>query len=181
MLGQELHNDNIITDDVIMELKPLSFHTISDKDIVDFIHLQCQKVLELAQKKNDSCEVARAINLNTFDVLNPVFGEAHSVDIDLLVSQMKGTDFAFLVMHNHPSGLHFSIRDIKTFIDAENMTILIALGNDGTIYIVEKTKQLSLNEILSARKTLVDWKHSLIDFNIVKEQLKTFGIVYSEM
>lgn len=48
-------------------------------------------------------------------------------------------------------------------------------------YIVEKTKQLSLNEILSARKTLVDWKHSLIDFNIVKEQLKTFGIVYSEM
>ena len=171
----------MITDDVILNLKPLNFRTITDDDIVDFIYFQCQKILELAKEKNASREVARAINLHTFDVLAPVFGDGRSVDIDYLVSQMKGTDYAFLVMHNHPSGSHFSRRDIKTFIDAENITILIVLGNEGSIYIVEKTRQLMINELLSARKTLVDWKNALIDFTSVIEQLKAFGIEFSEM
>ncbi len=59
--------------------------------------------------------------------------------------------------------------------------ILIVLGNDGSIFIIEKTRQISLNEILSARKTLVDWKNQTIDFETVIAQLKEFGIVYSEM
>lgn len=168
-----------ISDDVINNLKPLCFQTIQDADIAEFMHYQCQKVLLLAKKKNASREVALAVNLNTFEVLSPVFGDAGSVNIDFLVSQMKGTDYAFLVMHNHPSGSHFSRRDLKTFVDAENITVLIVLGNDGSIYIVEKTKQLSLNEILSARKTLVDWKNAAIEFETVIEQFETLGIEYS--
>ena len=170
-----------ITDDVIINLKALRFHTITEDDIAEFIHYQCQKILALAKEKNASREVARAINLNTFDVLSPVFGDERSVDIDSLVRQMKGTEYAFLVMHNHPSGLHFSRRDIKTFVDAENITVLIVLGNDGSVYIAEKTRQLTLNEILSARKTLVDWKNLIIDYSSVVEQLKAFGIEFSEM
>ena len=63
--------------------------------------------------------------------------------------------YAFAVMHNHPSGSHFSRKDIKTFVDAENMTILIVIGNNGDIYILEKTRQLSINELLSVRKSLI--------------------------
>ena len=170
-----------ITDDVVQNLKPLCFRTIKEDDISDFIHLQCKKVLKLAKDKNDSKEVASAINLDTFDVLLPVFGDERSVDIDFLVSQMKGTVYAFLVMHNHPNGLHFSRRDIKTFIDVENITILIVLGNEGSIYIVEKTRQLALNEILSARKTMVDWKNNVIDYERVVDELAAFGIEFSEM
>lgn len=44
---------------------------------------------------------------------------------------------------------------------------------------MEKTKQLSLNEILSARKTLVDWKNAAIEFETVIEQFETLGIEYS--
>ena len=170
-----------ITEDVILNLKSLHFLTISDSEITDFIHFHCQKLLEIAMEKNECKEVARAVNLNTFEVLTPVFGSERSVDIEPLIDQMRGTDYAFLVMHNHIIGSHFSRRDIKTFIDADNISILIVLGNDGSIFIIEKTRQISLNEILSARKTLVDWKNQTIDFETVIAQLKEFGIVYSEM
>ncbi|WP_027208155.1 hypothetical protein [Butyrivibrio hungatei] len=185
-MSEEILNDCLdenqkITDEVILELKPLAFYTISNIDIIDFIHSQCQKVLEIAQQKNDSKEVARAVNLDTFEVLLPVFGEAHRVDIDYLVDQMKGTDYAFLVMHNHPSNSHFSEKDIKTFVDAVNMSILIVLGNNGAIYILEKTRDLLPNEIISARKTLLDWKKDFISYDTVIEQIKAFGIVHSEI
>ncbi len=171
----------LITDDVIMNLSPLSFKTISEADITEYIHFHCQKLLKLAKEKNESKEIARAVNLCTFQVLDPVFGDENSVDIDSLVAKMKGTEFAFLVMHNHPSGLYFSRRDIKTLVDAENMTILIVLGNDGSVYILEKTKQLFMNEILSIRKTLIDWKNNVINFDEVIIQISEFGIVYSKM
>ena len=170
-----------ITDDVVFNLKQLSFKTIEDEGIINYIHWQCQKTLELAKNKNDSKEVARALNLETFEVLGTVMGRAHSVDIDFLVDQMKDSDYAFLVMHNHPSDSSFSRKDIKTFADSVNMTVLIVLGNKGSIYILEKTKQLVPNELLSIRKTLLDWKNGVIDFSEVIEQIRTFGIVYSVM
>ena len=63
VLNDNLNDDQKITDEVILQLKPLSFKTITDDDIIKFIHLQCQKVLELAKTKNDSKEVARAFSL----------------------------------------------------------------------------------------------------------------------
>ena len=170
-----------ITDDVVLNLKQLSFKTIEDNEIIKYIHWQCQKILELAKDKNESKEVARALNLKTFEVLGTIMGSAHSVDIDFLVNQMNDSDYAFLVMHNHPSNSSFSRKDIKTFADSVNMTVLIILENKGSIYILEKTKQLVPNELLSIRKTLLDWKNEVIDFSKVIEQIRTFGIVYSVM
>lgn len=181
ILEDPIDEKDKITDDVVLNLKPLSFKTIEDKEITKYIHWQCQKILELAKDKNESKEVARALNLETFEILGTVMGEAYSVDIDFLVEQMKDSDYAFLVMHNHPSDSSFSRKDIKTFSDSVNMTVLIVLGNKGSIYILEKTKQLFPNELLSIRKTLLDWKNEVIDFSEVIEQIRTFGIVYSVM
>lgn len=181
ILNDKVDEKNLITDETILNLKPLTFVTITGNDIVEFIHLQCQKVLSLAKEKNESREIAQAVNLDTFEVLSPVFGDSKSVNIDHLVSQMRGTEYAFVVMHNHPSGSHFSRKDIKTFVDAENMTILIVIGNNGDIYILEKTRQLSINELLSVRKSLIDWKNNNINFQDVIEQIGAFGIVYSEI
>ena len=172
---------NTITDDIITNLKKLSFVTITEDDIVEYIHWQCQKVLQFAKDKNSSKEVARAINLNTFEVLGTVMGDKRRVNIDYLVQQMEDTEYLFLVIHNHPSDMPFSLLDIKTFINSDNMTILVVLGNNGSIYILEKTKQLSLSGVLSVRKTLIDWKNKVIDFTDVIDQIKTLGIVYSEM
>lgn len=173
--------DCLITDDTIENLKELTFSTIDDLEIISYIHWQCQKVLEFAKNKNESKEVARALNLETFDIVGTVVGNARTVDIDYLVQQMTATNYAFLVVHNHPSDLHFSRRDIKTFIDSVNITILIVIGNKGSIYIIEKTRQIQPNETLSIRKTLVDWKNGVITFDQVTTQIEEFGIVYREL
>ncbi|MCR4667496.1 MAG: hypothetical protein K5657_09450 [Desulfovibrio sp.] len=171
----------MITDEVIASLHKLSFHTIEDSEISEYLYLHCQQVLRFAKDKNDSGEVARAIDLITLDVIGTVAGDQNSVDIDFLVKKMRGSSNAFLVMHNHPSDMHFSRRDLKTFTDAENMSVLIAIGNNGSIFIAEKTRQLSQNEVLSIHKSLLDWKGGRINFELVIEQIHEFGIVYSEI
>ena len=172
---------NIISDDTIVNLKKLILTTIKEDEVTEYIYWHCQKVLQVAKEKNGSKEVARAINLKTLDVLGTVMGELRHVDIDYLVQKMKDTEYVFVVIHNHPSDMHFSFQDIKTFVNADNMTILIVLGNNGSVYVLEKTRQLSLNEVLSIRKELINWKNQLIDFKKVVEQIKAHGIVYSEM
>jgi hypothetical protein len=176
-----IKEENRITDETIENLKELRFQTIDDGELIAYLHFQCQKLLEFAKEKNESKEIARAINLSTLETIGTAIGDSRSVNIDQLIQQMKSTDYAFLVIHNHPSNMYFSRRDVRTFIDSDNIAILIVIGNNGAIYIIEKTRQLSLNELLSARKTLVDWKNKLIDFNRVIEQIGKFGIVYSEM
>ena len=176
-----IKGEGMITDEVISSLHNLSFKTIEDGEIIEYIYLHCQQVLGFAKDKNDSGEVARAIDLITLDVIGTVVGDQNSVDIDSLVKKMRESGNAFLVMHNHPSDMHFSRRDIKTFVDAENMTVLIAMGNNGSIYIAEKTRQLSPNEVLSIHKSLLDWKSKRIEFELVIEQIHKFGIVYSEL
>ena len=103
------------------------------------------------------------------------------MDIGYIVQSMRSISDTYLVLHNHPSGNHFSRVDIKTFVDSYNMTILMAIGNNGSIYIIEKTRQLYPNEILSIRKSLNDWKNYIIGFDDVIKQIREFGIVYSEM
>ena len=57
-----------IKDEIILNLNKLRFYTINDEEIIEYIHWHCQKLLELSKNKNDSKEIARAINLNTFEV-----------------------------------------------------------------------------------------------------------------
>ncbi len=173
-------NDYKITDAVISGLKRFSLLTVDENESIEFIHEKCRELLELSQRKNSSDEVAIAIDLNTMCRLNPAFGDSHSVDIDDLIRQMKKTDHLFAVIHNHPGGMHFSVRDIKTFADAENIAILIALGNNGTVFAIEKTKAISVKEMLSVRKTIIDWKNGAISFENAMVQLRSFGIIYEE-
>ena len=39
VMNDSLNEDQKLTDEVILQLKPLIFHTISDDDIIKFIHL----------------------------------------------------------------------------------------------------------------------------------------------
>ena len=65
----------MITDEVIASLHKLSFHTIEDSEISEYLYLHCQQVLRFAKDKNDSGEVARAIDLITLDVIGTVAGD----------------------------------------------------------------------------------------------------------
>ncbi|MEG0878866.1 MAG: phage minor capsid protein, partial [Oscillospiraceae bacterium] len=48
------------------------------------------------------------------------------------------TQSAKVFIHNHPSGELFSIDDISNFTTDANLDILTAVGNDGSLYMLEK-------------------------------------------
>ena len=44
-----------------------------------------------------------------------------------------------IFVHNHPSGLTFSENDIKGFINSADMALLTAVGNNGSVYALQKS------------------------------------------
>jgi len=58
-------------------------------------------------------------------------------------------DVPYIAAHTHPSGLTFSPSDISRFALRENMRMLTAVGNDGTVYAIEKTAQFDRSGLLA--------------------------------
>lgn len=58
-------------------------------------------------------------------------------------------DVPYIASHTHPSGLTFSPSDIRRFALRENMRMLTAVGNDGTVYAIEKTAQFDRSGLLA--------------------------------
>ena len=46
---------------------------------------------------------------------------------------------ACIIMHNHPSGLTFSPKDLLSFAKNPSIKMLTAVGNDGSVYAIERT------------------------------------------
>lgn len=46
-----------------------------------------------------------------------------------------------IAVHNHPSGTTFTLNDLDLLMSIETMSILSAVGNDGSVFIVEKSKK----------------------------------------
>ena len=58
-------------------------------------------------------------------------------------------DVPYIAAHTHPSGLTFWPSDIRRFALRENMRMLTAVGNDGTVYVIEKTAQFDRSGLLA--------------------------------
>ena len=58
-------------------------------------------------------------------------------------------DVPYIAAHTHPSGLTFSPSDIRRFALRENMRMLTAVGNDGTVYAIEKTAPFDWSGLLA--------------------------------
>ena len=58
-------------------------------------------------------------------------------------------DVPYIAAHTHPSGLTFSPSDIRRFALRENMRMLTAVGNDGTVYAIEKTAPFDRSGLLA--------------------------------
>ena len=74
---------------------------------------------------------------------------------ETIISGQKGRvripdqDVPYIAIHTHPSGMTFSPGDVRGFATRENMRMLTAVGNDGTVYAIEKTLQFDRNRILA--------------------------------
>lgn len=75
-------------------------------------------------------------------LLERVIGKEHEV-------RMPSYSGEHILIHNHPGGLIFSETDIRKFIMNYDLNILTAVGNNGTVYLLQKTSQY--NPILFAK------------------------------
>lgn len=75
---------------------------------------------------------AGAIYSPDMKLLERRMGAAHEI-------RMPHYSGEHILIHNHPDGLIFSGADIGKFILSRSMEILTAIGNDGTLYVIQKT------------------------------------------
>lgn len=171
--------ENRITESVIENLVRPKFVTIQDDSISEYIYLYCKHLLKYSMERHESKEVAYAINLNTLDFVGAAFGTSRTVDIEELISKMDDSEYIFLVLHNHPSNSSFSPKDLNTFFEAINISVLVVIGNSGALHVIEKTKPVSEEDYLMIKKILIKYRKAIIDFNEAISGLKEFGVIYS--
>lgn len=92
----------------------------------------------------------------------------------------------YIAIHNHPSGLTFSPKDIIKLVKRKNMVGLTAVGNGGQTYLIEKTNnfdarslQLALQQ---ASKAIESANNDLERINIMRaflKRVKEYGIDYN--
>lgn len=81
--------------------------------------------------------------------LGTEYGECYNLNMERLTPQPKAgeklgrvrlPDFPepYIAVHNHPNGLTFSVGDIRQVLQRPNLKMLTAVGNDGSIYVMEK-------------------------------------------
>ncbi len=171
--------ENRITQEVIDNLVRPVFVSITDEAITEYVYMYCKHLLKYSMERHESKEIAYAINLNTLDFVGAAFGNSRSVDVEELIAKMDDSEYVFIILHNHPSNSTFSPKDLSTFFEAVNVSILVVIGNDGGIYVIEKTKAISESDYLDVKRYLVAYRKGVADFEDTAEKLKRFGVVYS--
>lgn len=76
---------------------------------------------------------AGAVYSTDMRLLHSLDGEIGSVGAPALLEP-------YCLLHTHPDGLTFSAEDIETFIHRFDMSLLTAVGNNGSVYAVHKLK-----------------------------------------
>lgn len=171
--------ENRITQAVIDNLVRPVFVSISDDAITEYVYMYCKHLLKFSMDRHESKEIAYAINLNTLDFVGVAFGNSRSVDVEELISKMGDGEYVFIILHNHPSNSTFSPKDLNTFFEAVNVSVLVVIGNNGRIYVVEKTKAISETAYLEIKKILINYRKGMVDFDDTADKLKNYGVVYN--
>ncbi len=125
-----------ITDDTIKKLKPLDIKGYSkekneilceaEKDLLKYVKdqpLGTEGVICLDMKLN---EMDRYLS----NTSNGMIG-------------LKRYDKDCIILHNHPNGLIFSEQDYITFSQNDEIKGLAAVGNNGTVFLIFKTKKFN--------------------------------------
>ena len=125
---------------------------------------EAQKEL-LRYIENDAAGVEALIEL---DLQGNELGRYKGGKMSVKASKRE-TDF--ISIHNHPSGDTFSLDDLSIFAVDENMKILCVVGNNGTVYSIEKTEEIDfaglyhlLKEAIKAEPNFKKGPQQYVDF-----------------
>ena len=135
----EKNNGNItpITDNSINSIKKVNVSGYTDQQC-EIIQSKHKELLQFAKNNNDSKECAFVLETNLSNQ-----GKDVGIDDGLV---FKDNDCLFMlynrpslfVMHNHPKNSSFSGRDIRFFIENENIKHLSIVKNNGGIEVLTK-------------------------------------------
>lgn len=146
-----------ITDERIDKIPFVKFDTLSNEDSKKL--QQAGKEL-LTYMKDDT--LGRE-GLITFDLSMKEI-DRHKGDVKKLSVSIPRYDEDCIVIHNHPSGLIFSPKDLETFSFNDEIRILGAIGNNGNVYYIEKTENFDSMQFDFAYANLKK-KHGYVDEN----------------
>ena len=139
---QSKKNITIITDKAIEKVPKVVINGFSDEQNT-FIQKQHKELLKYAKQENENKEVAFAFRSDLSD--KTVFIGSED-DIEFGYRLMGKGDNLF-VMHNHPKNSSFSDLDIQFFISNENVGSFSIVKNNGSVEVITKTNEYSLEKI----------------------------------
>lgn len=90
-----------------------------------------------------------------------------------------------LLMHNHPSTGTFSGQDLKTFWNNPSIYIITAIGNDGSVYILQKdynfdAEKLAMGYGHYAKKYWNRTNNGTLAIREILKNASDYGLIYKE-
>jgi len=131
-----------ITERSLDAVKPFACRTL-DETGQQALAQAHRKLLQEAAAYPAGTEAARCYGLDMKPLGQTVIGTQPGK------VRIPDQDVPYIAAHTHPSGLTFSPSDIRRFALRENMRMLTAVGNDGTVYAIEKTAQFDRSGLLA--------------------------------
>lgn len=128
-----------------------------------------KKLLLEISKQPVGTEMARAFGLDMRPLSDTVAGAPGAESV-----KMPDFDKPYVLVHNHPSGLTFSPGDIRQFVKRPNLKLLTAVGNDGTVYCMEKTETFDSEALKRIYTHLKNDIHSLNSAESIVECIREF-------
>ena len=117
------------TIDSVPEIVPRGF----TKEMADRLQEAYQDILTKAMEQGDiRTEVGAVFNMRMERISEVTVGERNHI---CLLSPNE----AYISIHSHPDSLIFSAKDLQIFAANLNMQMMSVVGNDGTIYILQRT------------------------------------------
>lgn len=117
------------TIDSVPEIVPRGF----TKEMADRLQEAYQDILTKAMEQEDiRTEVGAVFNMRMERISEVAVGERNHI---CLLSPNE----AYISIHSHPDSLIFSAKDLLIFAANLNMQMMSVVGNDGTIYILQRT------------------------------------------
>lgn len=137
-------------------------------------------LLKEVMNRGGMVEVARCYDMS----MQPLCDYASKNDSEHVT--LPTFDEQYIVIHNHPSGLTLSPGDLFTFSKNENIQVLTIVGNNGSAYSIEKSKDFNRLEMLKAtmhlQKVVKSSKNDTEAINkvlVFLQRGKEYGFIYN--
>ena len=188
--GWKKENGKTVLNDLKGLVKPVTIKSIKRVKVLPskVLDEEGQKKLQQAHKdllqevmnRGGMVEVARCYDMS----MQPLCDYASKNDSEHVT--LPTFDEQYIVIHNHPSGITLSPGDLFTFSKNENIQVLTIVGNNGSAYSIEKSKDFNRLEMLKAtmhlQKVVKSSKNDTEAINkvlVFLQRGKEYGFIYN--